>query len=76
MAVRLPQSLRLGHTQIRLVDPKVAVAPARKLVPDHWLTRLCSQLPVALLLLLGHSALIGAHLRAAPAAEPTPEAQP
>lgn len=51
VAVRLPQSLRLGHTQIRLVDPQASVAPARKLVPDHWLTRLCGRLPVALLLL-------------------------
>lgn len=51
VAVQLPQSLRLGHTQIRLVDPKASVAPARKLVPDHWLTRLCARLPVALLML-------------------------
>lgn len=59
IALRLPQSLRLGHTQIRLVDPQAAIAPARKLVSDHWLTRLCGRLPVALLLL---AALFGTEL--------------
>lgn len=51
VVLRLPQSLRLGHSQIRLVDPNVALAPAWRLMPDHWLTRWCSRLPVALILL-------------------------